>query len=147
MSKKTPLRLTPSRTERGVAEAPESLSNIPASSKIRPLRDQLIVEPLDVVLSKIIWTPPAERPAYGIVRAAGPGTYPWRYNAEKGKRTKAWKAKCFRPNDVQVGDVVQLEPHRLFQQFYWGDRLHIICREEDVAGICNPHELDQRATA
>jgi co-chaperonin GroES (HSP10) len=119
---------------------------VPADKQIRPLRDVLIVEPLDVVLSGIIVTIEFKRPMRGIVKAVGPGHYPWRYNGEKGRRTKTWKSRMFQPTEVKVGDVIELGmvdgDGYNFQTFLWGDRVHLICREADVSGVqCEDDEV------
>src|SRR5271168_3062772 len=85
----------------------ECFDAIPVTSKVRPLRDQLIVEPLPWPFSDVIEVVYTGRPLRGKVLAAGPGCYEKRYNGPKGKRTKMWDAKSFRPCDVKVGDVVQ----------------------------------------
>jgi co-chaperonin GroES (HSP10) len=125
---------------------------VPADKEIRPLRDVLIVEPLDVVLSGIIVTIEFKRPMRGIVKAVGPGHYPWRYNGEKGRRTKTWKSNGFQPTTVKVGDVVELGmvdgDGYNFQTFLWGDRVHLICREADVSGVqCEDDEVLPAAPA
>jgi co-chaperonin GroES (HSP10) len=122
----------------------ECFDAVSASTKIRPLRDQLVVEPIPWPFSDIIEVAYAGRPLRGRVLAAGPGTYPKRYDGPKGKRTKMWDSKAFRPCDVKVGDVVQLNniteddgsiDGMLFQTFRWGNRNVVICQEADVTGI------------
>jgi co-chaperonin GroES (HSP10) len=129
--------------DRGAQFASDSLTFIPESAKIRPLRDQMIVEPLDVVYSKYIFLEPKTKPLRGIVKAIGPGVYPKQYDyPDKHKRTKMWEGTVFRPCDVKVGDIVQLGGMQLggyaFEQFWWGDRIHLHCREADVCGIESP---------
>ena len=117
----------------------ESLYSLPASAKLRPLRDQIIVEPIDWNPSSFIEVVYSGRPVQGRVLAIGPGTYPKRYNGAKGARTKSWDSCVFRPTEVKVGDLVQLGGLEiqgyLFTAFRWGDREVIVCREEDVAGV------------
>lgn len=121
-------------SERGVRIGNELLTFIPADSIIRPLRDQIVVEPLP---THSLFDIPGCKPIRGIVRATGPGCYPKRYDGPKGKRTRSWDAKCFRPCDVRVGDVVELGGSELggylFARVFWGDKEVVICREEDVA--------------
>lgn len=112
---------------------------IPADEKIRPLRDQIVVEPLESNFSTIIdaqWDGEVIR---GKVLAVGPGVYPKRYNGPKGKRTKSWDSKAFRPCDVKVGDIVQLGGLEIGGYLHinclWGHKRVVICREEDVTGI------------
>jgi hypothetical protein len=120
----------------------DSLAYVPADKTIRCLRDQMIVEPLDVDHRVSIIIKEFTKPLRGIVKAVGPGHYPKRYDhPDKHKRTKTWDSKAFQPTQVQVGDVVELGGYEYggynFQTFFWGDKLHLICREADVSGICN----------
>jgi len=111
---------------------------IPADHAIRPLRDNIVVEPLPWRPSAIIEVA-SNRKVRGIVRAVGKGTYPKRYDGPKGKRTKSWDSKAFRPCDVKVGDIVELGgieiTEYLHKTFTWGDKTMILCQEADVAGI------------
>jgi len=136
----------------------ESSTAIPASAKLRPLRDQIIVEPLAVVLSKVIVTVEKTKPLRGIVKAAGPGCYPKKYDhPDKHRRTKMWHSEVFQPMSVKVGDVVELGGYDLggyaFPTIYWGDVLHLICQEGDVSGVIEGLTAEQareecaRATA
>jgi len=121
----------------------ETWDSVPADAKIRPLRDTIILEPLDWQASRIIAVAYQGKPLRGRVKAIGPGTYPKKYDGPKGKRTKAWESKAFRPCDVKVGDIVELgglELHGyLWTTFRWGKVEHLICREADVAGVVNEH--------
>jgi hypothetical protein len=126
--------------EHGVRIGNETtLTGIPAHLHIRPLRDHLIVEPLPFEPSKILTTVYRGKALRGIVRAVGPGCYPKRYDGPKGKRTRMWDSKAFRPTDVKVGDVVELGGLEiggyLHQCIRWGDKEVVMCREEDVAII------------
>lgn len=118
----------------------DSGSRVPADAKIRPLRDQIIVEPLNRVLSQIIVTREDTKPVRGIVKAVGPGHFPKIYDhTDKHQRSKMWDSETFQPTTVKVGDVVELGgiEHRgySFDTFKWGDKLHLICREADVSGV------------
>lgn len=120
---------------RGAELSHQTTTYIPAEAKLRPLRDQLIVEPLDGAYSALLIVIDESKPIRGIVRAAGPGVYPIRYDhAEKGKRTKMWWGKKFRPCDVKVGDIVSFEPFER-QSLYWGTVFCLVLREEDVRFI------------
>lgn len=132
----------------------ESLANhaprahIPAAMNIRPLRDQIIVEPLRTVLSKVVLTIEKTLPLRGIVKAVGPGCYPKRYDhPDKHKRSKMWDSEVFEPTTVKVGDVVELAGHEFggysFPQIQWGDQMHIICRELDVSGVVDGLTAEQ----
>ena len=117
--------------------------HIPADCRIRPLRDQMIVKPLDWQPSKvlaelgakIVWQGKTLR---GEVLAIGPGCYPKRYNAD---RSKMWESKFFRPTEVKVGDVVELGGLEIrgygFDELMWGMDRVILCREADVTGIAS----------
>lgn len=118
----------------------ESITTVPADAEIRPLRDQIIVEPLGVVRSRVIIVFDRSKPLRGIVKAVGPGIYPRKYDrSEKHLRTKTWDSKVFRPTEVKIGDVVELGGSEIggyaFQTFFWGDKLHLWAREEDIAVI------------
>jgi hypothetical protein len=123
-------------------------TDIPASATLRPLRDVLIVEPLDGNLSAIIHVINECKPVRGIVKAVGPGHYPYVYLDEWGdrlpdhrreKRKKLSESPTFIPTTIKVGDVVNLGGLDIggysFDSFYWGDTLHLMCREADVAGV------------
>jgi co-chaperonin GroES (HSP10) len=120
---------------RGAELSHKTTAYIPADAKIRPLRDQMILEPIDSAFSSRIIVIDESKPIRGIVRAIGPGVYPIQYDhAEKHRRTKMWWGKHLRPCDVKVGDVVNIEPFER-QCFYWGSTVCLICREEDVRFI------------
>ena len=129
-----------SRTERGARFGGETLTFISGDQNIRPLRDRLIVEPLEIVYSRYLIVDHRTKPLRGIVKAAGPGTYPKQYDhPEKHKRTKMWDSKHFRPTQVKVGDVVELGGSEIggyaFEQFWWGEVLHLHCQEGDVCCV------------
>lgn len=125
----------------------DSNTSIPAEAKLRPLGDQIIVEPLAVVLSSVIVTREDTKPLRGIVKAVGPGHYPKMYDNEKGRRKKSWDSEIFQPTEVKVGDVVELGGYDLggylFPTIYWGGVKHIICREADVSGVVDGMTADQ----
>ena len=126
---------------RGSELSHKTITHIPANAKLRPLRDQLIIEPLDGDLSAILIIIHERKPVTGIVKAVGPGCYPKRYDhRDKNKRTKMWDSKALRRTEVKVGDKVDLGGHNTggyaFDTFYWGDTLHLYnVREEDVTFI------------
>jgi hypothetical protein len=127
------------REGRGKRIGHETFDAIPESSRVRPLRDTVIIEPLEWRPSKIIDVAYSGKPLRGIVKAVGPGRYPIRYNGPKGKRTKSWESKNFLPCTVQVGDLVELGGLELggylFETFRWGEKEHVIIREVDITGI------------
>lgn len=104
------------------------------------LRDNMVVEPMDEVMSSIIHVIQQGKPMKGIVRAVGPGHYPKLYNhRDKKKRTKMWDSKIFQPTTCKVGDKVELGGLQYggysFQTLYVKGKIHILCREADVCGI------------
>lgn len=118
----------------------DSRTDVPADKMIRPLRDQVIIEPLNVVLSQFIVTREDTKPVRGIVKAVGPGHYPKLYDhEEKHRRTRMWDSEVFQPTTVKVGDVVELGGIDFrgyaFPTLYWGGRLHLIIREADISGV------------
>ena len=126
----------------------DSNTAIAADANIRPLRDQIIVEPLNRVHSQVIVTHEDTKPLRGIVKAVGPGHYPKVYDhPDKHKRTKMWDSNVFHPTQVKIGDVVELGGADLggysFQTIHWGDTMHIICREMDISGIVDGMTADE----
>lgn len=133
-------RILPHRYAPSAELSSRSHTFVPTDATLRPLRDVLIVEPDEVSFSRILITPTDTRPLAGTVKAAGPGHYPDRYDhPEKHKRRKRFAGKRFLPNEVKVGDRVELGGGEsggyAFETFWWGDRLHLICRTEDVAAV------------
>jgi hypothetical protein len=128
----------PKQFARGSYLPQETLTFIPETSTLRCLRDQLIIEPLDVVFSRYLIVPQG-KPIRGICRVAGPGVYPNRYDhPEKHKRTKVMAGMAFRPTETKVGDIVWaggLERTYNFEQFWHGDTLLFHCRDEDIVCI------------
>lgn len=119
----------------------DSLTRVPAAKQIRCRHDHIVVEPLAVEHSSILEVVEDIRPVRGVVKAVGPGHYPKRYNhPDKHVRSKMWRSPTFQPTEVKVGDVVELGGADLggynFQTFLWGERLHLICTERDVSGVC-----------
>lgn len=126
-------------------------ASVPEGMSIRPLRDQIIVEPLRTALSKTIVTVEKTLPLRGIVKAVGPGCFPKKYDhPDKHKRSKMWDSEVFEPTTVKVGDVVELGGFDYrgysFPQVYWGDKLHLICREADVSGVVDGLTAEQART-
>jgi hypothetical protein len=125
----------------GVRHGNECWDSIPEEASVRPLRDQIIVEPIPWPFSETLEVVYTGRPLRGKVRAVGPGVYPKLYDAPKGRRKKSWDSRSFRPCDVKVNDIVQLGGLELngylFQTFRWGVKEMVICREQDITGIEN----------
>lgn len=123
--------------ESGVRLDRKRTDYIPPDVTIRPLRDQIVVKPLEWEPSKVIQIAgDTRKPLRGVVVAAGPGTYPWIYNADRSKR---WQSKQFRKTEVKPGDVVELGGLEIdgysFPQILIGNEVHLICTEKDVACV------------
>lgn len=92
---------------------------------LRPLRDQIVVKPLDRKQSEIIQVLHSERPNLGIVVAVGPG-----------KRTKKGRIE---PLDVQVNDTIRYGDtnlnHLSYPQYWEGNQLYLVLQEADVCFV------------
>ena len=119
------------RVERALA------GSFTSKERIRPLRDHLVIKVEKWQPSKTLEVVRKGLPLRGTVIARGPGCYPKRYSP---KRDRMWDSKAFRPCDTQVGDTVELGGLEIegydFPQLLIDNELHVICREEDVVGIC-----------
>lgn len=114
---------------------------IPADCSIRPLRDQIVIKPLDWEPSpilkqlgvEIVWQGKTLR---GEVLAVGPGHYRKQYSRD---RSKSWDSKQFTPCEVKIGDIVELGGLEIrgygFDELRWGSQPIVICREADVTGV------------
>ena len=121
----------------------ESHDIVPESAGIRPLRDQIILEPLEWNPSEVIRVVYSGKPLRGKVKAIGPGCYPWKYYDSSGqlterrdKRVSRKLSRHFLPTTIKVGEIVELGGLEiggyLFATFLWGTKEHVICREADV---------------
>lgn len=123
----------------GTRVSNRTLTIVPAETQVKPLRDRIVIEPLDWKPSSLIDVVYSGETLRGRVKAIGPGRHPLKYDGPKGKRTKSWEAKHFVKTEVKVGDVVELGGLEirgyLFTSFLWGSKEHIICQESDIAGI------------
>ena len=121
----------------GVRVGNESITCVPAEASIRPLRDNIVIEPLEWKPSTTIEVVYHGKPLRGRVVAIGPGRYPKLYNGPKGQRSKTWDSKSFRKTEVKVGDIVELGGLEirgyLFSTVRWGSKEVIVCSEQDVA--------------
>ncbi len=126
----------------------DSLDGIPEDANIRPLRDQMIVEPIDIQFSKILEVVHSLKPVRGKVLAIGPGIYPTVYldserhrlpDHARARRRYSAAGTIFRPTTVKVGQTVQLGAMErggaAFERIRWGNRDCVICREADVCGV------------
>lgn len=109
---------------------------VPATARIRPLRDHIVLKPLQWKPSKILEVAYWGKTLRGEVLAIGPGVYPKQYSPD---RKKTWDSKAFRPCDVKVGDIVELGGLEIagydFPLIQWGNQPVIICREADVTMV------------
>ncbi len=107
------------------------------NGNIRPLRDHIVVKPIEWKPSRILHIAgDTRKPLRGIVVAVGPGVYPWIYNRDRSKR---WESKQFRPTEIKVGDTVELggleNGGYSFTEILFNGERHLICREADVVGV------------
>lgn len=106
--------------------------------RIRPLRDHIVLLPLEWEPSKTIKVAYWGKTLRGKVLAIGPGVYPKQYSPD---RKKTWDSKAFRACDVKVNDIIELGGLELrgydFPEIQWGTQRVIICREADVTGIAD----------
>lgn len=104
---------------------------------LRPLRDQIVVKPLERKASEIIEVLHNEKPNLGIVMAVGPGL-----RNKKGQ---------IRPLDVQVNDTVRYGTAQEYLNYpeYWeGRQRYLVLQEADVcfvAEVNGSEVLDERA--
>lgn len=148
------LRFAHSPLGRGVHADYEQLDVIPADTKIRPLRDQMVVKLINVMHSRRLIIPPHTSVLIrGEVMAIGPGHYPHQYlygdpdkrksgdNPERRKKVAVKAGTVFRPTQCKVGQIVHLDGRKTgkdaFDAFYYGKAYCIHCREEDVALVEN----------
>jgi hypothetical protein len=135
----------------------ETYDAVSAEAVIRPLHDQIIVEPLEWRPSDIISVVYWGKPLRGKVKAVGPGKYPWKYiwkyndKTQKRERIGRKLSKYFVPTQVKIGAVVELGGLELggylFQTFRWGSIEHVICTEQDITGIVSDVPESQASMA
>lgn len=106
-------------------------------STLRPLRDWLVIRPEEHKPKTSLAVVERQRETVrGTVVAAGPGTYPWKYNADRSKR---WESKVFVATQVKPGDTVELGGWEIdgyaFPKVMMNGELHFMCKEQDVCGI------------
>lgn len=125
--------------DRGHRIANDLNAYVPEDCQIRPMRNNIIVEPLPWKPSSIIEVVTESKPLRGKVLAVGPGCYEKKYNGPKGARSKAWDSKHFTPTQVKVNDIVELGGLELkgylFNTLLWGTKQVLICSEQDICGI------------
>ena len=113
---------------------------IAAGERIRPLRDRIVVRPLEPEHSDILTIPWLGKPLRGEVIAAGPGSYPKKYklNAQGHKQSFTY-SNHFQPTEVKPGDIVELGGREIggymFPKIWINGIAHVICQEADVCGV------------
>lgn len=122
---------------------------LPEGTRLRPLRDRIVVKALDFEYSKIIEVAGSRlRTVRGTVAAVGPGAHVRRYDYRRlpdGRREKcAYRDYSARvPMEVKVGDTVDVgyliidgaDTDYDFKEVYIGAERHFICQQQDVVGI------------
>jgi co-chaperonin GroES (HSP10) len=121
---------------------------LPAGSKLRPLRDQMFLKPLDLALtpagSKIVALHRGKT-IRGEVVAIGPGRNLRRwYKNAKGETHKVGELNHFIPTEVKVGDIVDIGGMEMggyaFPVILIGLDPVIICQEADVTFVVEPDD-------
>lgn len=117
---------------------------LPAGTKLRLLRDRLLLRPLDWEPSRIISVIRSGRPVRGVVEAVGPGRIYRRYRPHPTDPNKRQfiETKHFIPTEVRPGDVVELGGLNIFDgrgynfpQVIIGTTRYVICQEQDVCFV------------
>ena len=117
---------------------------LPAGTKLRLLRDRILVRPLDWEPSRIISVVRRGRPLRGVVERVGPGRYYRRYRphpTDSNKRQYTERG-TFIPMQVKAGDVVELGGLNAFDgegynfpQVVIGTETFIMAQEQDVCFV------------
>jgi len=116
----------------------------PEGTRLRLLRDRLLVRPLDWIPSRIIAVIRHGRPLRGVVHTVGPGRYYRRYKPHPTDTRKrlAVDGKTYIPTEVKPGDIVELGGLNVydgqgynFPQVIIGTETFIICQEQDVCFV------------
>lgn len=117
---------------------------LPAGTRLRLLRDRMLVRPLDWTPSSIITVIRHGRPLRGVVEAVGPGRYYRRYrpHATDPNKRQYSERETYIPTQVKPGDVVELGGLNAFDglgynfpQVVIGTELFIIAQEQDVCFV------------
>lgn len=119
---------------------------LPAGTKLRLLRDRLLVRPLEWSPSVIITAIRNGRPVRGVVEAVGPGRLHRKYRPHPtdSRKRQFIDTKQFIPCEVKPGDVIELGGLNIFDgegynfpQVIIATERFLICQEQDV---CFVHE-------
>jgi len=125
----------------GVRIERRRLDMVSPQERIRPLRDKIVIKPLEWRPSRILHIAGNDRKALrGTVVAVGPGyREKKRYRNSKGEVIAMGETGKVSPLDVKIGDTVELGGLEIdgydFPQVLIGNEVHLICSERDVAGV------------
>jgi hypothetical protein len=115
---------------------------LPGGTKLRMLRDRILLRPLDWAPSSLIEVVRHGRPLRGRVEAVGPGRLYRRYRNKTGGKRDYVETGHFIPTVVKPGDIVELGGLNAydgqgynFPQITIGTDTFIICQEQDVVGV------------
>ena len=89
---------------------------------LRPLKDRILVKPIERKASEFIQAIHNELPTEGVVVAVGPG------KVVKGR---------LRPLDTKVGDHIKFGEgdYLKFPEYWVGNHRYLVMSEADVAGV------------
>lgn len=125
---------------------------LPAGTKLRLLRDRILVRPLDWHPSSIVQVVRHGRALRGVVAEVGPGRYYRRYRPHPtdSRKRQYVETATFIRTEVKVGDVVELGGLNAydgqgynFPQVMIGTETFLIAQEQDV---CFVDETERRST-
>ena len=117
---------------------------LPEGTRLRPLRDQIVVKALEWRPSSVIEIAGNQRrPMRGEVVAVGPARRVKTYGRDsKGQRCKVYDYGQTIPTELRPGDIVELGGLELdgyhFQQVTIGSEVYVICQEMDVVFYRRP---------
>lgn len=109
--------------------------------KLRPLRDQIILRPLEWRPSEVILIAGNKRkPLRGVVVAIGPGQRVKKYwRNSRGERVKMGETGQVIPTEVKAGDIVEIGGLEIdgykFPAVDIDGVRHVICQEQDVCFV------------
>lgn len=118
-------------------------SFVDSPERLRPLRDHILLQPLEWEASKTLAVIRSGRPLRGIVQAIGPGTHPKKYLRNANGQKRAFRySRHFQRTELQVGDVVELGGLNIydgagyrFPEVVVDGIPHLLIQEADVAGV------------
>jgi co-chaperonin GroES (HSP10) len=116
---------------------------LPAGTKLRMLRDMILLRPMDWDASSIIIAIRHGRPVRGEIIAVGPGArMKRRWKNREGQVHKIGELDRLIPTEVKPGDIVELGglstfdgAGYMFQEVIIGTERLLMCQEADVAAL------------